>query len=423
MPCTCETPTANKPTIITLNQVAAPERRTWRNEEWLVVPVVMAKQGVIMNGATIPEEEFFAPSWNGVPVTFGHPEDGNGEFLSANSPEALDAWAVGYIFSTEFTGGKLKADAWVNVNRAEALRPGSVEALEAGDLQIDVSTGYFAEHQQGTGVIIHKDIKPDHLAVLFDIPGACSFADGCGVRANQHRGNNMTQKSKIAAAVATLNRAFGSKTDLDANGKSDFDKKLEAEANRRGSPDDVRQMVADLVSIDTSPFMPEDMFGLMDLSRETMSMLVKQFAGTVDNNSDEGGNAPEGNAAPEPGAQSQEQEGNMPEDKTPAEKPAANEQVMTDEDRQALAFARNQYAEHRKGLVVKITGNSDMTDEQLKDMDVPTLETIAHGLKPAANYGVRGGGQPLATNEDEAEAESTKAMQAPNVFARRGEGA
>jgi len=418
MPCSCNKPSQQ---FITLNQVAAPTRKTWRDEEWLVVPVVMAKEGIEMNGAIIPEEEFFAPSWNGVPVTFGHPEDASGNFLSANSPDTLDDWGVGYIFGAEYTGGKLKAEAWVNINRAEELREGSIEALESGDLEIDVSTGYFAQHNQGDGVVIHEDIKPDHLAILFDIPGACSFEDGCGVRANQHRGGNMPKKTAIAAAIATLNSAFGSQSQIDVNGEDQFQKDLKAEVNRRGQPDDFRQMVADLISSEDSPFVPEDMYGLVDLSIETVKMLRDQYISGNEGDSPDTNESGEGQQpASEPGA-STNQEGDMPEEKTPASKPEVNSQAeLSAEDRQALDFARNQYAEHRNSLVSKIVGNSDMTEEQLAKMDVPTLETIANGLKPAVNYGARGAtGQPLAVHgseEAEAEAETAKSMQAPNVF-------
>jgi len=415
MPCSCNKPSQN---FITLNQVAAPTRKTWRDEEWLVVPVVMAKEGVEMNGAIIPGEEFFAPSWNGVPVTFGHPEDAAGNFLSANSPDTLDDWGVGYIFGAEYTGGKLKAEAWININRAEELREGSIEALESGDLEIDVSTGYFAQHNQGDGVVIHEDIKPDHLAILFGIPGACSFEDGCGVRANQHEGEKMPKKTAIAAAIATLNSAFGSQSQIDVNGEDQFQKDLKAEVNRRGQPDDFRQMVADLISSEDSPFVPEDMYGLVDLSIETVKMLRDQYINLGGEEPDTNSQDDDQQTASEPGAQNQ-QEGDMPDEKAPVKEPEVNNQAaLSDEDKQALEFARNQFAEHRNSLVKRIVGNSDMTEEQLKGMDVPTLETIANGLKPAVNYSARAAaGQPLAVNgEDEQEAETAKSMQAPNVF-------
>lgn len=426
MPCTCQ-PVTNKQHVMTLQQVAAPMRQNWRGEAYLIVPVIMAKLGVVMNGATIPDEEFFAPSWNGVPVTFGHPADDNGDFLSANSPEVLDRWQVGYIFGTEYRGGDLKADAYVNIERAEMLREGSIEALETGELKIDVSTGYFCEHDNAQNdITIHRDIKPDHLAILFDIEGACSFEDGCGIRANQQRGKvmpneqTMNRKSALTTAINAINSAFSTSSKIDANGESEFDKALKVEANRRGADDDFRQMVADLVSMKESPFMPEDMYGLMDMSTETLRVLTQGYkaaAQTVESNG--GVSADDPATDPESGA-NDEEGATMPENKAPAQPEVA--QGLSDEDKQALAFARNQYAEHRNSLVARITGNSDMTEDQMKEMDVPTLETIANGIRPTVDYGVRGGNQPLSTQQDESEAESTAAMQIPNVFAMKKEG-
>lgn len=419
MPCSCKVePKTNNQNTITLNQVAAATRKGWREQEWLVVPVVMARSDVVMNGAVIPQDELFAPSWNGVPVTFGHPATESGDFLSANSPDALDDWGVGYIFGSAVDGVKLKGEAWINVELAEALRPGSIETLEGDELEIDVSTGYFAVHKQAGEQLLHTNVKPDHLAILFDIPGACSFEDGCGVRANQSEGFKMTEK--VRAAAAALNKAMGGKDPfaLQTNGEPQWVEALALEANRRGADDDFRQMVADLVSRDNSPFVPEDMYGLMDMSMETLKALRDSYTA-------EGDPSPEGNHdAPKPGANQNEGD-DMPQGKDPAAEPEKNNQgpVLSDEDKAALTFARNQYDEHRKGLVAKIQANSSMTEDQLLAMDVPTLETIANGLKPAANYSARGGREPLAVNEEEAEADSTKSMQAPNVFAKTGEGA
>jgi len=427
MPCTCDTPSQS---FITLNQIAAPTRQTWRNEEWLAVPVIMAIDGVEMKGAVIPTEEFFAPSWNGVPVTFGHPADANGDFLTANTPETLDAYSVGYIFGTVFTGGKLKAEAWVNIAQAEVLREGSIEALESGGLKIDVSTGYFAQHTQGDGVILHGNIKPDHLAILFDIAGACSIADGCGVRANQNRGKPMPKKTVLAAALATINSALGvgaGKVEADTSEESEFSKKLTIEANRRGSSDDFRQMVADLVSSDDSPFVPEDMYGLMDLSTETTKMLRNQYVQGFMETNEEAGTEPVATTTStvatttlESGDLNQQEGQTMPEQNTvPVVVPETKGAGVTlnEADQAALEFARNQFEEHRKALVARITGNSEMKAEQLEAMSVAMLQTVADGLRPAANYGVRAANQPLAAHESENEAESTKSMQAPDVFA------
>src|SRR5690606_16997468 len=44
----------------------------------LVVPLIMARADVVMNGGYVPVEEMSPEAWNGRPVTVGHPDDGNG---------------------------------------------------------------------------------------------------------------------------------------------------------------------------------------------------------------------------------------------------------------------------------------------------------------------------------------------------------
>jgi hypothetical protein len=59
-----------------------------------------------------------------------------------------------------------------------------LDRIERED-HIDVSTGYIADEQcDGRGPCIHRNIKPDHLAILPISQGACSWRDGCGVRSN-----------------------------------------------------------------------------------------------------------------------------------------------------------------------------------------------------------------------------------------------
>ena len=73
-------------------------------------------------------------------------------------------------------------------------------------------------------------------------------------------------------------------------------------------------------------------------------------------------------------------------------KPKAEASTLSAADQEALSFARKARDDHRDSLVAKITGNSDMKAEALKDMPIATLETIAAGLKPAAaaaNYSGR----------------------------------
>ena len=117
-------------------------RHNWMGRDILIVPVVMARADVVMNGSLFPEDEMLPETWDGVPVTVGHPSDG-GDFISANSPEVLSDWAVGQIFHSQVVDGKLKAEAWITIERADEIAPGLIATIESGE-PMDISTGYFS---------------------------------------------------------------------------------------------------------------------------------------------------------------------------------------------------------------------------------------------------------------------------------------
>lgn len=192
---------------------------------------------------------------------------------------------------------------------------------------------------------------------------------------------------------------------LDLSNPKEFEKALTLEVNRRGHPDDYRQMVADLISNDASPFVPEDMYALMDMSSTTLKTLRDGYAQPVNTNS------------------AQEEDGNM-EENNPAEGPNTNS-ALSEEDRKALVFARNSYQKHRESLTAKIAANSNMTEDSLKEMPVETLEVIAEGLRsaepdqtsPVANYSLRPNGNQSISVNQEKDKEVGASMQAPNIFA------
>ena len=73
------------------------------------------------------------------------------------------------------------------------------------------------------------------------------------------------------------------------------------------------------------------------------------------------------------------------------EKKKANHAPLPDEDREALAFARNSYIEHKNKLIEQITSNSAMKEKDLSSMDVKTLEVIANGVSVGEpDYSARG---------------------------------
>lgn len=159
--------------------------------EHVVVPVVMIVDGV-MNGALVTHEEYgkLVETWNDKPVTIGHPQV-NGEHVSAGSPDIIEKSSMGRIYNARVDGDKLIGEIWVDAAKADRIgRTELLAALESGNT-VEVSTGYFsaAEDKQGEHngkmyTCIHRDLVPDHLAVLPNEIGACSVADGCGTRPN-----------------------------------------------------------------------------------------------------------------------------------------------------------------------------------------------------------------------------------------------
>lgn len=192
---------------------SGPTRRDHHDgREHLVVPVVAVVEGVLNNQLVLASEFARQPtlnSWNGVPVPVGHPSDPYGNPISANSPEVVDKTVIGRLYRVHAQGDRLKGEIWIDVEKAERLGHGSiVQALEAGD-PVEVSTGYFAEVDQTPGqhngeryIGIHRNIAPDHLALLPDIEGACNWADGCGApRTHAKQGNDDMRTQMILAAL------------------------------------------------------------------------------------------------------------------------------------------------------------------------------------------------------------------------------
>lgn len=163
--------------------------------EHIVVPMVMLVEGV-HNGSDGPflyshEELAKAPSaWDYKPVVVYHPEK-NGQGVSACKPEILNSRKVGVVLNTKFEGGKLKAEAWIEKERANLIDDRIMTALQANEM-MELSTGLFADFEDKTGEWkgesyngIARNFRPDHLAILPDKIGACSINDGAGFLRNQ----------------------------------------------------------------------------------------------------------------------------------------------------------------------------------------------------------------------------------------------
>jgi 2'-5' RNA ligase len=202
-------------------------------KQYLVAPVVTINEGVL-NGELVRASEFqkYIQTWQGRPVTIGHPQL-NGTPISANSQDVLDQ-AVGALWNVVADGTKKRGELWLDIEKCNALGGPAklvLNKLEAGEA-VEVSTGYFRDliDQSGewngkpyNGIAVN--LRPDHLAILLDEAGACSWKDGCGApRINQQEEEQEEEvvvddalqvqaasQSFISELVRNLLKTFGGK--------------------------------------------------------------------------------------------------------------------------------------------------------------------------------------------------------------------
>lgn len=185
-------------THVTTNIANSPIRReTLHKRAYVVAPMVMITSGVHngSNGPLLYEEgdiKKAIPAWNMKPIVVYHPQINN-KGISAADADVLEKQQVGMVMNTAYTGGKLRAEAWIEIERANLVDGRIMEALENNAL-MEVSTGLFTENEAAAGVwnesaadggkpygAIARNHQPDHLALLPDQVGACSIADGAGL--------------------------------------------------------------------------------------------------------------------------------------------------------------------------------------------------------------------------------------------------
>ena len=234
---------------------------TVRSQEYqgrthLIVPVVMMVEGV-HNGShgpllhTIEDLGKFPQSWNGIPVTIDHPEV-EGQNISANAPDVLDARSIGRVFNTRVDGVRLMAEAWLEEERLRQLSSVILAQIQAGE-SIEVSLGMFTEELQTAGEwngeqydAIARNHRPDHLALLPGGRGACSVEDGCGVRANNQKGGNV-QVEELFKVLKDMNKEGYSVNNLIAD----------ADQGYRELVDSVRQKLDSMDSESSIHFLSE----------------------------------------------------------------------------------------------------------------------------------------------------------------------
>jgi hypothetical protein len=164
----------------------------FEGREHLVVPLIALMEGVIhaMNAETpefvpLATLQKAAATWNGRPVTLGHPSRG-GVQCSANDPGIRESHGIGTIFNSRVVGTKLLQEAWIDKAKAKRLDPAMLARLVTGERE-EVSVGAFVITDGTTGSYRGKPYRAqwletigDHLAFLPGGRGACSVEMGCG---------------------------------------------------------------------------------------------------------------------------------------------------------------------------------------------------------------------------------------------------
>lgn len=292
---------------ITTNQAeAVPVKRITHSDgrEYLIAPDVAIVEGV-MNGLLYTEDEMTAyiDAWNGRPLVIAHPQDLDGNFVSANSP-AIFARSPGYFFNASFNDGRLTGEWWIDVEKAEKLGAEAAElvaGLEAGKL-FEQSTGLFTDVDETPGEWngthydgIARNIRPDHVAILFDEEGACSIEDGCGApRVNSEEAitespeeNKQSTARMVLDYLANLMRKIDSSTTetqtnaAEPGGESETG---EAEENQSEVNMSREELIEGLLALETG-FVTRAMLDAAD--DETLMALWSQFGMPPEANEDE----------------------------------------------------------------------------------------------------------------------------------------
>ena len=195
---------------------------THQGRQHLVVPVVMMVEGV-HNGSHGPlfhpasELGKYPAAWDGIPVVIGHPEEG-GVNVSANDPRIVDSQVVGRVYNTWMDGNKLKAEAWLDLEKTERTSPEALAYIRQGR-PLEVSIGVFTDEEPTSGewngetyTAIARNHRPDHLALLPGGRGACSWEDGCGIRANEAGEGGNVDVELMERVKELIRRGFSVRT-------------------------------------------------------------------------------------------------------------------------------------------------------------------------------------------------------------------
>lgn len=175
-------------------------RETYNGREHLVLPSYTLPANVVMNGGLYTQEQIDAhyKGLEGTLAPLGHPQV-NGQFVSAFSPEGINAGHIGaWNRNVKKSGNRIYLEKWVDVARASESEGGRellerVAAIERGDDVPPIHTSVAAfldqlepnEQQRAAGAEWVADIHGmDHDAILLHEVGAATPEQGVYHQAN-----------------------------------------------------------------------------------------------------------------------------------------------------------------------------------------------------------------------------------------------
>lgn len=175
-------------------------RETYNGRDHLVLPSYTLPANVVMNGGLYTEDEINAhyQGLEGTLAPLGHPQV-NGQFVSAFSPEGINAGHIGaWNRNVKKSGNRIYLEKWVDVARAEESEGGRellerVEAIERGEDVPPINTSVAAfldqlepnEQQRAAGAEwVAKIHSMDHDAILLHEVGAATPEQGVGLMVN-----------------------------------------------------------------------------------------------------------------------------------------------------------------------------------------------------------------------------------------------
>ncbi|HGG9051614.1 TPA: hypothetical protein ACJJ1D_002137 [Enterobacter hormaechei subsp. xiangfangensis] len=175
-------------------------RETYNGREHLVLSSYTLPANVVMNGGLYTQEQIDAhyKGLEGTLAPLGHPQV-NGQFVSAFSPEGINAGHIGaWNRNVKKSGNRIYLEKWVDVARANESEGGRellerVAAIERGEDVPPIHTSVAAfldqlepnEQQRATGADwVAKIYSMDHDAILLHEVGAATPEQGVGLMVN-----------------------------------------------------------------------------------------------------------------------------------------------------------------------------------------------------------------------------------------------